>query len=141
VRRTVAELRKEMLEDGLGQPAKRDYSWRNRKREAKPHRVVGRACDVSDSADVRQLAAFAQKSFGHVDLWVRVQLLFVAVKAHGVISWFVLRKVILTYLGLLHIKQFGFLFVGHFFGSFSFFFSWLLCRPFLLRSFISLIWL
>jgi hypothetical protein len=93
VRRTVAELRKEMLEDGLGQPAKRDYSWRNRKREAKPHRVVGRACDVSDSADVRQLAAFAQKSFGHVDLWVSLQLFLVAslvaLKAHGLISSFV----------------------------------------------------
>ncbi|GAQ77737.1 Chlorophyll b reductase [Klebsormidium nitens] len=70
VRRTVAELRKEMLQEGLGQPTKRDYSWRNRKREAKPHRVVGRACDVSDSADVRRLAEFAQSNFGHVDLWI-----------------------------------------------------------------------
>lgn len=86
MRRTVAELRKEMLEDGLGQPAKRDYSWRNRKREAKPHRVVGRACNVSDSADVRQLAAFAQKSFGHVDLWVRAHLFLVALTACGVTS-------------------------------------------------------
>lgn len=70
VRKTIAELRKEILEDGLGQPAKRDYSWRNRKREVKPHRVIGRSCDVSNGEEVQKLAEYARLNFGHVDIWV-----------------------------------------------------------------------
>lgn len=34
-------------------------------------RVVGIACDVSKSEDVKALAAFAVEEFGAVNIWVR----------------------------------------------------------------------
>lgn len=40
-------------------------------------RVVGIACDVSKSADVRALADLAHREFGSVDIWVRTLVAYV----------------------------------------------------------------